>query len=225
MRPAVVVGFLLVFTIHLSGQSTPGSIVSQLPDGLLTGNVYTNDAVGVSFYFPSTWTAKPDPKGPVHLDPKPYGRANQCTKVLLTIEAPGKVKGRFSSFGMVLAIDPKCLSAGPFPKSTDDKDAINQVTNKIIKYFKDTSFFSPYGVTTYALRTDANQGPMLIAMKGGMIINAVLGHPAPKKEPLTVSTFFALQESRGYWIAWGYMADDPSKVELQKNSSMTIQGN
>jgi len=220
---AIVIALLFVSLTSL-GQNPLKAEVAQLPAGVLTGNLYTNNALGLSFCVPPAWTAKPDPKGPVILDPKPNGRANQCSKILLTFEAPGKVEGRFSSFGMVLAIDPRCLSAGPFPQSTDDKDNLNKVVDKIVKYFKNTSFFSPYGVTIYALRTQENKGPMLILMKGAMTINAIEGHPPPRKEPLGVSTLFALEESRGYWIAWGYMADDPSRDELEKNSRMLIQG-
>lgn len=223
MRHTMAALLLFILSLHLRGQNPPASAVAEIPDGVLTGNVYTNDALGVSFYFPPTWTAEPDPKGPVFLDPKPNGRANQCSKILLTFEAPGKVEGRFSSFGRVIAIDPRCLSAGPFPHSPEDKENLDKAADKIIKYFKNSSFFSPYGVRIIALRTQENKGPMLISMRGAMIINAVSGHPAPKKEPLSVSTLFALQESRGYWIAWAYVADDPSRNELQKNSRMLIQ--
>jgi hypothetical protein len=62
---------------------------------------------------------------------------------------------------------------------------------------------------------------VVIFITGEEIINAVEGHPAPTREPLHVNASFALAQSNGYWVAWAYIADDPSTVEL-KNAKVTF---
>src|SRR5437764_5962130 len=58
------------------------SQLSQLSPGTLSGNTYTNGAVGVSYEVPQGWTSTPDPSGPARIDPRhPESPMNQCTKV------------------------------------------------------------------------------------------------------------------------------------------------
>jgi hypothetical protein len=216
MRHLLLVAFFFVSALGSVGQKSHNSKTSELSAGTLSGNIYANDTLGLSYEFPSDWTAAAaDLKNPALVDSqKPNGLANQCSKVLLEISAPAKAEGRFTSFATLFAIDPRCLSAPPFPPSTLEKDQLNRVVDKIIKYFGHTLYFSPYGVKILAL---GPPGHVQILFTGGLIINAIEGHPAPAKEPLTVNTSFSLVESNGYWLAWAYVADDPSTEELQKN--------
>jgi hypothetical protein len=92
-----------------------------------------------------------------------------------------------------------------FPQSSTDREGINDVADVIIKRFKNSLFFSPYGVTIIASQ---QQGHVIMQMTGAMTINAIEGHPAPAKEPLDLRTSFSLAESSGFWIAWAYAADD-----------------
>ena len=164
------------------------SQVSQLSPGTLSGNTYTNDAVGVSYEVPQGWTSTPDPSGPARIDPRhPESPMNQCTKVLLRLAAAGAVEGRFNSFGTLLAMDPNCFSHPTFPR-TLDKKAINKVVDKMFKPFIDTLYVSPYGAHVGA---HISQDRVVISLTGGMIINAVEGIPAPRKEPLPVKTSFS----------------------------------
>ena len=100
----------------------------------------------MTYEIPAEWAATSDPKGAPALDPKPDVRANRCTKVLLWMKAPGGVEGRFNSIAALLAIDPQCISGPEFPQAVTDTDKIIKVADKIIKYYKNAPFFSPYGV-------------------------------------------------------------------------------
>src|SRR5262249_7876124 len=138
----LLIGIIAIVAPALQG-GQHRSRIKQLEPGQLTGSTYTNDVVGVSYEIPKDWViveglrpAPADPDSPM----------NVCTKVLLALEAPGKVKGRFNSFGALLVMDPACFSSPSFPQSLDKK-AINKVVDKMFKPFTKTSFCSPFGAT------------------------------------------------------------------------------
>ncbi len=223
MRNLFFAALLGTFAIAASGQVSPR--ISLLANGNLSGSTYSNDAVGVTYEIPAEWAATSDPKGAPALDPKPDVRANRCTKVLLWMKAPGGVEGRFNSIAALLAIDPQCISGPEFPQAVTDTDKIIKVADKIIKYYKNAPFFSPYGVKILATRTpEEPQGRVTILLLGGAIVNAIEGRRAATKEPLKVNTSFAVAESKGYWVAWAYLADDPSAELLKKVSVRFTNG-
>jgi len=213
VRHSAIALILAILAAGAFGQGSSKSQISQLPDGTLSGDTYTNDAVGVSYEFPNGWTATADVKGPTRIDVRhPRALANQCSKVLLSLNAPGKVSGRFSSFAILLAIDPACLSGPPFPQSVSESEKIKKVAQKIAKAFSDTPYVSPFGNTVHPFDS---QGRLTIRLTAAVIINAIEGEPAPRKEPLRVQTSFTFTELNGYWVAWAFIADDNSAAELQ----------
>jgi hypothetical protein len=215
MRNLLIPVTLAFFALGTVSLGSPRSKISQVPDGTLSGNIYSNDALGLSYEIPSGWSATADPKGPVNLDSrKPDGKANQCSKVLLEFNVLPQSKGRFTSTAILLAIDPGCFSGTEFPHSWLEKEKIEKVTDKIIKAYENTPYFSPYGVKIIADRSRKDH--LIIRLTGALIINAVEGHPAPSKEPLKVNTSFSFTESNNYWVALAYLADDPLTEKLEK---------
>lgn len=213
MRSISIAVMLAICVTGASAQKPSRSLISQLPNGTLSGNTYTNDAVALTYEFPAGWTATPDLKDPAKIDFRHReGIANQCSKVLVSLAAPGKAEGRFNSIAMLLAIDPACFSGTTFPRSLEEKDKIRKVVNKIVKPFSDTPFISPYDNMVHPF---GSQGRVIIELTGALIINAYEGQPAAKKEPLRVHTSFTFTESTGYWVAWAFLADDSSTEELK----------
>jgi len=218
MRTMILVAAFALAAVAAFAKTKPSEKIAALPQGKLDGPVYVNEALGLTYEYPSDWNASTDPKETIDLDPEhPDGPAVQCSRVLLWLEAPKKAEGRFSGMAALIAIDPSCFTNVRFPKSAFDSQAINDVVDVVLKHYKRSPFFSPYGVKFYA---SAPQGRMQILMTGGMIINAIeskIGEPAPAREPLDVSTSFFLIESKGFWIARAYVADDPSKQEIEQS--------
>jgi hypothetical protein len=199
------------------GQKAPGPSIAQIPDGTVSTTAYANPTLGVTWDIPSGWSANIDPKNSDALDPDhPNGRARQCSKVLVWVTAPRDSEEMFASMAAVIAIDPHCLSHAEFPQSTFEKDKTNDVIDAILKNFKHSPFFSPYGVKIVAFPLSGGRSGVKISMTGGMTINAVSGHPAATRMPLGVNTFFSVMEHRGYWLAVAYVADGPSTAELKK---------
>jgi hypothetical protein len=219
MRNLPMFTVVTLFALGAAALGSSKSKISQLPDGTLSGNVYSNDALGLSYEFPSGWTATADPKRPVNLDSrKPDGLVNQCSKILLSLEAPRKTEGRFTSVATLFAIDPGCFPGTEFPHSMD-KGKIQKVADKIIRSFSNTPYISPDGAYVVGYWS---QGRVIIHLTGGVIVNAVEGpHPATK-EPLHLNISFIFTESNGYWVAWAFAADDPSAEEL-KNAEVALK--
>ncbi|HTW82222.1 MAG TPA: hypothetical protein VME23_21935 [Terracidiphilus sp.] len=212
MRLHLVTLLCCAFGIASSGQNSPNLKLSQASAGTLSGDVYTNETVGIVYEVPSGWSAYTDVKHATMLDPKRSdGAANQCSKILLSLQAPHPVEGRFSSIAVLIAMDPSCFSNTPFPRSLQDKKALGKVADKIIKPFSNSTYLSPYGVE---IRAWMLQGHVVIQLVGALTVNAIEGRPAPAKEPLKVNTSFSFTESNGFWVAWAYLADDPSSEQL-----------
>lgn len=189
------------------------SQVSQLPAGTLSGDRYENPALGFGFKLPPEWNAKVAPE--VRIGDEHDKVVNRCTKVLLELESPRKVEGRFNSVAMLFVVDPACFSSPPFPTSLD-KDGLkrlNKVVDKMLKPFSHTPFISQYGARVAGMRVEDH---VFIQLTGGLIINAITGRKPEKKEPLEVTTFLFFTESKGYWVALGYLADDAGVNELAK---------
>ena len=212
MRILLIPVTLTFFALGAVSLGAPTPKISQLPDGTLSSNIYSNDALGVSFEFPDGWTATLDPKHAVSLDyRKPEEPANQCSKILLSLEAPHQVEGRFYSVASLFAIDPGCFPGTEFPHSLD-KAKIQKLADKIIKTYSHSPYISPYGAFVVG---DMSQGRVFIRLTQGVIIIALFGHPAARKEPLNVNNSIVVTESNSYWVAWAYLADDPSTEELK----------
>jgi hypothetical protein len=120
----------------------------------------------------------------------------------------------------LLAIDRGCFRDTPFPQHLTDWDNVRRVADKIIKSYSNLPYFTDH-VTISVSRAAGPSRRVVIFITGEEIINAVEGHPAPTREPLHVNASFALAQSNGYWVAWAYIADDPSTVEL-KNAKVTF---
>jgi hypothetical protein len=216
MRTGILVAAFAFIAVAAAAKTKPSAKIAALPEGKLAGHVYINEALGITYDYPSDWSASTDPKETIDLDPDhPDGPTIQCSKVLLWLKAPSQGEGKFSGWADLIVIDPGCFTNVRFPKSAFDKQGINDAIDVILKHFKHSAFFSPYGARCQA---SAPGGRMQLLLTGGMTINAneiIQGHPAPAREPLEVHTSFFVVQSHGFWIARGYVADDPSEQELK----------
>lgn len=224
MRSKILVAAFALTFVSASAKTKPSARIAALPDGELAGHIYINKALSLTFEYPADWIASTDPKRTIDLDPeRPDGSAVQCSRVLLSLKAPSQGEGRFSGVAYLIAIDPGCLTIVPFPGSPFDRRDIDDMIDVLIKNFKHSPFFSPYGVK---YQVSDERGHIEFLLTGGMTINAIeshLGQSAAAKEPLDVHTSFFVVESNGFWIARGYVADGASEQELNQ-SKLSLPG-
>lgn len=193
------------------GSSSPK--ISGLPDGRLSENIYSNDALGLRFEIPTGWSATTDPKGPVSLDSQnPDGPVNQCSKVLVSLHPSHQIEGGFQSTATLFALDPGCFPDAKFPHSLKATDKMQKFAEKVFHYFSNTPFISTKGVD---FLEDHSTGRLIILLGGEKEVNAVEDPPVATSELLHVNLLLGLRESSGYWIAWGAVSDDASKEVLR----------
>jgi hypothetical protein len=214
---------LLFSALGIIALASPKSRLSQLPDGLLSDNIYSNSALGLRYGVPPGWVAVADPKYPVKIDERdPDGPENQCSKVLLSLRAPEQDpeqnKAHFNSTITVLAIDPRCFPGAKFPKSVKDREKVREFARKIVNSFSHTAFISRDGADIDADRKGVR---LFIWLTGADFINAPDGQAM--KGPLRVNKFLGLVEANGYWVAWADLADDATKAELQKRNDLQFE--
>jgi hypothetical protein len=65
-------------------------------------NAYSNKALGLRFEVPDGWVWTADPKGPIEVGFRTQDGPVDQFKILLSIQAPHPVEGRFSSGGILL---------------------------------------------------------------------------------------------------------------------------
>jgi hypothetical protein len=219
MRKLLILFALIFSVLGATGLGSPRSKVSQLPDGIMSGRVYSNNALELRYEIPSGWIATADPNGPVTLDDRdPDGPVNQCSKVLLSLHAQERAEGQFNSTITLLAIDPGCFSGAKFPKSLKNKKQIQEFAHKIVNSFSHTPYISRNGADIDA---GLQAGRLTIWLTGADVINAPDGQTI--KEPLRVNKLLGLVESNGYWVAWANSVDDSTKVELQKRNDLQFK--
>ena len=217
MRLGVIAAFVLAMSSCAFAQPSRSTALAHLPEGAVSESVYTNDAAGVIFPLPTGWIVAPNSEEPVILDLDPNGLANLCSRILLRYEAPGKVEGKFVAWGVLLAIDPGCLSAGPFPRSMKDKDKIQRAAKEVVDSFKHSPFFPPDGVDISATLPEGEPRPVIVILEGHGTLNLYNDDPAHEKKFEPVSTLFVVTEAPPYWIAWAAVVDDASKNTLQSS--------
>jgi hypothetical protein len=227
MRLKIIAAVLFCASVGAFGQSLRVTGLSQLPDGTLSGNAYSNDALGVIFHFPAGWTANLDSGHSVSFGKDPDGPANRCTRILLRFQAPRKIKGWFIAWGILFAIDPACLGVGPFPVSADPKNAaqINDFAEKIFGLYHPAPFFPPGGFDVFANRDEARNGPVIVYLEGKGYRNIDETDPSIKKTPVSVSTLFSLTKAPQLWVGWAEMDDDRSKADMTRKAQIEVKVN
>ncbi|MGA1981331.1 MAG: hypothetical protein ABSG84_02580 [Acidobacteriaceae bacterium] len=224
MRNVLILIALVLSPLGAAGGSHEPSL-SELPDGTLSGNMYANDAVGLRFQFPDGWVAVADPKGPIELGLRTQDRSvDRCFKMLLSIQAPEPVSGRFRSGGDLMMIDPSCFSDAEFPDSMDKKK-VQEFAGKIMKFFSGTPYILPGGANVDANRrkcSDKSYGPcrygrgslVTVYLSGDAMIDAY--EDPSKKEQVHVNSLLALTAYGDYWVAQALLLDEASRQELKK---------
>jgi hypothetical protein len=208
----------LILIFSLAAHGAHKSRLSRLPDGILSGNTYSNSALGLRYDIPGWWTATLS-RGQLKLDDQhPDGPVNQCSKVFLSVHAPEQEKNQFNSTITLFAIDPACFPGAKFPKSLKDKKKIHEFARKIVNFFAHTAYISSNGAD---INAGDQAGRIGIWLTGVDVINAPDGQTA--KEPLRVNKLLGLVESNGYWFAWANLADDATKTELQQRNDLQFK--
>jgi hypothetical protein len=211
MRYLLILLGLIFFNLRVLSLDAPASKTLQLPDGTLSGGIYSNDTLGLRYKVPSGWIATVGAGDPADLGFRvPDGRpASQCLRILFHAQ---QTKGGFNSQESIFAIDPACFAEVKFPESIKDKKKIVRFAEKITKSFSKTPFISRHGADVSA---GALAGRVVVILTGDDVISADDGSIETAKKALHVNTLVSVTQTNGYWVAWTALADDPAREQLR----------
>jgi hypothetical protein len=183
---------------------------SEIPDGWLSGTIYTNDALEVKFHVPDGWTAKTDGEIPDGFDyHPPKDSSRQCVKVLMSISVPGgSAHPEYKSTGSYFVLDPGCFPDAKFPRSMDPGE-VRSLAGRIIHAFAHSPYIASDGADIGAFQ----QENLFFVMLTGQ------SSAGPDKTAVHENMMLSVTEFNGYWIGWATRADDERTVQLKKTGN------
>jgi len=205
----------------------PSGRIPQLNPGSVSGHVYRNEELGFRYEFPAGWVVNDKPTQEKVIEAghrfvwgsepsaiREHELAQQCTKILLLVtrEPAGTRTEQLNPLIVVMAVDPACAPGAHFPKSVDDREAIQQVAKQMLRSIAGIPIASQEKAQVRAFTTEEH---LVIEASQTFILDA----PAPRK-PWSAFTSIDLVEAKDYWLAW--MFEGGSEAELRELKSTKI---
>jgi hypothetical protein len=203
-----------------SGAVPPSSSrIAQLNPGTISGDIYANEQLGLSYIFPEGWVVndKAALDKTIEIghqvawgdDPSAAREHEQflrCTRPLLFVtQHPPRTRSDVDSLIFVLASDPACTPGIHFPTSIDDRDTIKQVAVQIIRSFSGTPFLPKGKPSVNAFEI---QGRVMLDIYGSFEFK-----PAKANTQLKAWSALDLTESGGYWVLWFFLSGSEAGLQ------------
>jgi hypothetical protein len=200
--------------------------IVALNPGVVSGHIYTNDALGFKYQFPGGWIVndkatqeKATELGHLFIwgdspsAAREHQAAQQCTRVLLYVTKypEGSERDEVLPLILLMAADPQCSPGTRFPATLDDRDAIKQAALQFAGSLAGTPLATdgPTSVNAFMV-----QGHLTIEIQGSFAIS-----PPSHKQPLNVLTAVDLMEVKDYWVASCFVSGNQNGLQELKNST------
>ena len=199
--------------------------IGQLAIGTVSGNVFTNNALGFSFQFPEGWVVadKTTQERVVNSghefawgnDPaavREHEAVEQCSRILLWTSkyAEGTKTDEVNPLIAIIAFDSACLPGVEFPHSTTDTDAIRRLAIQISRSLAGTPFI---GKGQSSVRAFEVQNRVMLDLSSAFKVDV-----PSRKQPFDAFTSVNFTEDNGYWVMWMFMNGSQSGLdELKKD--------
>lgn len=205
--------FLIVMMVCVSAVTASASAsrpkVADVPDGSISGNVYSNEALGIKLHIPDGWTANVDGEVPSGLDFHPDKRPERpCVTVLVSFGMASPAHRDYRSTGSLFLLDPACFPDAKFPQALD-RVQFRDFAGKMIHAFAKSPYIAPDGADI----GDLQNGRFIFVILTGND-NLTLADGSTLHE----NRLFELVEFNGYWVCWGARADDERVAQLKNLS-------
>jgi hypothetical protein len=196
------------------------SHTGQLNPGVVSGNTFTNDTLGVSFQFPAGWVLadKATQENVVKAghqfawgsDPaaaREHEVFERCSRTLFwaTKHPEGTRTGEINPLIVLTALDSSCFPGAEFPKSTEDTEGIRQITIQFSRSLYGTPFF---GRGKNSVRALTLQNRLLIDLSSAFQVEA-----PTRRQPVDVFSSVIFTQANGYWVMWGIMSGSQSGLD------------
>ncbi len=204
------------------------SRISQLGAGSIAANSYRNEDLRFHYEFPHDWVLMSKAVG------KEFSREgtrflwgnspaiqqehdaeSRCAKELLFVrrflETP--TAGQSNPVIILVAADPKCISAAGFPKSVEERDSVQTIAHDTLTYFR-TSDSLPTGPMRSRAFTIADHIMIEISQS---FTPSTSGQTSPAS---VVLSSFLMMESEGYWVIWIFAGHNEAEMKEMKSTKI-----
>ncbi len=208
----------------------PGSRIRLLNEGVISGNTYTNDALGFEYELPAAWvindkatlestmkTGHQFADGYTRSAARGHELFEECARVLLfvTKHPEGAKIEELNPLVYVIAADPACFPNAQFPASVIDRDGMRQAVRQLMGSFAGTPFVAKWEDSS--VNASAVQGHLMLDVSGSLAVDSL-----SRKLPLNVFTSCVFTETKGYWVAWGFESGSLEGLRKLKNARLVL---
>jgi hypothetical protein len=201
--------------------------IALLSPGSISGNVYRNEELGFRYEFPQGWvlmSKSPQEKvaeaghqfvwGNSPTVQEEHEAESQCTRNLLfvTRHLEDSKVGQFNSRVLLMAVDPKCAPDSVFPKTVDDREAMQRIAKQIVQYFK---IGAKSSTEPARVRAFNNAGRIMVEISQSFTVS----DPA-ESETATILSSTLLMQAGDYWVMWMFAAHDKKELEELLNTKI-----
>jgi hypothetical protein len=205
----------------------PATRIAQLSAGSISGNVYRNEELGFRYEFPQGWVLMSKATqekvaaaghqfiwGNSPTIQEEHEAESQCTRNLLfvTRHLEDSKVGQFNSRVLLMAVDPKCAPDSSFPKTVDDRKAMQRIAKQIVQYFK---IGTKSSTAPARVRAFNNAGRLMVEISQSF----TLSDPGPS-DPATILSSTLLMQAGDYWVMWMFAAHDKNELEELRNTKI-----
>lgn len=203
-------------------ESAPQLDLAHLEQGSISGNQYSNSALGFVYQLPEGWyaDAQSSESGQQETivevsDATRAAVVKECTRKLLsaTEPTPANSASASSSRITIMAADPSCFAPGiKYPESVHDSDALQHMGQAIVRGFAGTSLL---GRGANHLRAIELDGHVFLEMPSASAVPMV-GSSLLRK----VHRSLVLTTLQQFWVMWVFECDTPSELERIMKASI-----
>lgn len=214
-----IVALLLCSCIAAYQLPAAGRII-QLSKGTTSGNLYVNSDLGLRYQFPDGWTVNEKETAVAHQfawadDPsaKTETTSNStCSKKLLfvTKHPEGMKLNSFDPMALLIAVDPNCFPAIPYPKSPADHETAQRSASQILSHLQ-----APGSVVRAPARVRAfdNGGRVMLEISRPLSIST---NEATLTTLRNVNRSVLMTPAGGYWVIWIFVSGDDADMDRLK---------
>jgi hypothetical protein len=200
---------------------SPTKRIGNLSLGVISGNVYSNDELALTFEFPADWhivdraaedkVIEAGHEAAWGTDPGArleHEWMQRCARVLLYVTKypVGSSMGIVNPAMMIMASDPECFPGAPrFPTTTEDGEGISRVGGAIQEWLVGASFTPSKLDSVGALSL---QGHLMLVIPGTVAAAKIPGSELSVRS--SAALFFT--SLNDYWVAFTFMSRSESAV-------------
>ena len=186
--------------------------IGELSPGAVSGNTFTDDALGFTFQFPAGWALADKATQDRVMqfghqqawgnDPaaaREHEAFEQCSRILLWANKypEGMKTEEINPLIAIMAFDPACMPGVELPKSAQDTEGIRQLASQISSSLSGMPFL---GKGRNSVGGFTRQGHLFIDLSSAFRVKAPSGN-----QQFDVFTSMIVTQANGYWVMWAFI--------------------